>query len=97
MRREDEPDDQTYRHVHGRCNVALHNGTSVIGSRAPKPVFFSQDVAAARERLVKRGAKRGKVKSKNGLDLCEGKDPDGIRFKSPIEPECSSPDPVQPE
>jgi hypothetical protein len=38
-------------------------------------VFFSKDVAAARERLVKRGARRGKVKSKNGLDLCEGKDP----------------------
>jgi predicted enzyme related to lactoylglutathione lyase len=81
----------------GGCNVALHNGTSVLGSRPPKLVFFSKDVAAARERLVKRGAKLGKVKSKNGLDLCEGKDPDGIRFKSPIEPECSSPDPVQPE
>ena len=77
----------------GGCNVALHNGTSVLGSRPPKLVFFSKDVAAARERLVKRGAK---PKSKNGLDLCEGKDPE-IRFESPIEPECSSPDPVQPE
>jgi predicted enzyme related to lactoylglutathione lyase len=65
----------------GGCNVALHNGTSAIGSRPPKLVFFSKDVAAARERLVKRGARLGKVKSKNGLDLCEGKDPDGNPFQ----------------
>jgi predicted enzyme related to lactoylglutathione lyase len=65
----------------GGCNLALHNGASVIGNRPPKLVFFAKDVAAAREVLVKRGARLGKVKSKNGLDLCEGKDPDGNPFQ----------------
>jgi predicted enzyme related to lactoylglutathione lyase len=65
----------------GGCNVALHKGTSEIGRRPPKLVFFCEDVAAARELLVKRGAKLGKLKSKNGLDLCEGRDPDGNPFQ----------------
>jgi catechol-2,3-dioxygenase len=65
----------------GGCNVALHNGASEVGRRPPKLVFFAKDVAAARELLVNRGARLGTVKSKNGLDLCEGKDPDGNPFQ----------------
>jgi catechol 2,3-dioxygenase-like lactoylglutathione lyase family enzyme len=65
----------------GACCVALHNGTSEVGRRPPKLVFFSADVAATREALMKRGAKLGKIKSKDGLDLCEGKDPDGNPFQ----------------
>ncbi|MGH7923975.1 MAG: VOC family protein [Candidatus Binatus sp.] len=65
----------------GGCNVALHNGTSAIGRRPPKLVFFSSNVAATRVSLLKRGARLGKVKSGNGLDLCEGKDPDGNPFQ----------------
>jgi catechol 2,3-dioxygenase-like lactoylglutathione lyase family enzyme len=65
----------------GACCVALHNGTSAVGRRPPKLVFFSADVAVTREALVKRGAKLGKIKSKDGLDLCEGKDPDGNPFQ----------------
>jgi predicted enzyme related to lactoylglutathione lyase len=65
----------------GDCDVALHNGTSAVGRRPPKLVFFSPDVAATREALMKRGAKLGKIKSKDGLDLCEGKDPDGNPFQ----------------
>lgn len=65
----------------GECNIALHNGSSVAGKRAPKLCFYSDDVAATREMLVKRGAKLGKVKSGKGLDLCEGKDPDGNPFQ----------------
>jgi catechol 2,3-dioxygenase-like lactoylglutathione lyase family enzyme len=65
----------------GGCNIALHNGASVVGKRAPKLVFFAKNVATTREALTERGAKFGAMKSKNGLDLCEGKDPDGNPFQ----------------
>jgi catechol 2,3-dioxygenase-like lactoylglutathione lyase family enzyme len=65
----------------GGCNVALHNGTSVVGRRPPKLVFYSSNVAATRDNLLRRGAPLGKVKSGGGLDLCEGKDPDGNPFQ----------------
>lgn len=65
----------------GAIAIALHNGTSEVGRRPPKMVFYSSDVAASREELIKRGAKMGKVKSGAGLDLCEGKDPDGNPFQ----------------
>jgi len=47
----------------GGCGIALHNGTSRIGARPPKIVFWAGDVAAAREALAARGAKIGKVSS----------------------------------
>jgi catechol 2,3-dioxygenase-like lactoylglutathione lyase family enzyme len=62
------------------CVVALHNGTSQVGKRAPKIGFWTSDVAAARETLIARGAKLGKIMSGNGLTRCEGKDPDGNPF-----------------
>ena len=65
----------------GGCNLALHNGTSAIGRRPPKLVFYSSEVAATRAALLERGAPLGKVKSGRGLDLCEGKDPDGNPFQ----------------
>ena len=65
----------------GGCNLALHRGTSEVGRRPPKLVFYASDVAAAREALIKRGASMGKVKSGAGLDLCEGRDPDGNPFQ----------------
>lgn len=61
----------------GGCNIALHNGTPEVGKRPPKLMFYCDDVAATREVLVKRGAKMGKLRSGSGLDLCDGKDPDG--------------------
>ncbi len=64
----------------GGCNVALHGGKAEIGARPPKLQFDVKDVAATREMLVARGAKMGKVSSKDGLDLCGGKDPDGNPF-----------------
>ena len=45
----------------GACDLALHNGSSAVGSRPPKLVFFSRDVEGTREALLKRGAKLGKV------------------------------------
>ncbi|HLX37848.1 MAG TPA: VOC family protein [Candidatus Binataceae bacterium] len=65
----------------GGCNLSLHRGSSEVGKRAPKLVFYSADVAATREALIKRGASMGKVKSGAGLDLCEGHDPDGNPFQ----------------
>ena len=63
------------------CVIALHNGTSEVGRRPPKIGFWSADVAAARESLIARGAKLGKVMSGGGLTRCEGKDPDGNPFQ----------------
>src|SRR5204863_5558386 len=62
------------------CVIALHNGSSQVGKRPPKIGFWASDVAAARENLIGRGAKLGKVMSGGGLTRCEGKDPDGNPF-----------------
>jgi catechol 2,3-dioxygenase-like lactoylglutathione lyase family enzyme len=62
------------------CTIALHNGSSQLGKRPPKIGFWASDVAAAREALIARGAKLGKVLSGGGLTRCEGKDPDGNPF-----------------
>ncbi len=59
------------------CIIALHNGRSEVGRRPPKIGFWAADVAAAREALVARGARLGKVMSGGGLIRCQGKDPDG--------------------
>jgi hypothetical protein len=65
----------------GGCTIALHNGTSQVGRRPPKLGFWSADVAAAREALVARGARLGRVMSAGGLTRCEGKDPDGNPYQ----------------
>ena len=62
------------------CVIALHNGSSHVGKRPPKIGFWAGDVAAARETLIARGARLGKVMSGGGLTRCEGKDPDGNPF-----------------
>ena len=64
----------------GACEIALHSGGRTPGPRSPKIQFDVKDVAAARAALIARGAKMGKVSSKDGLDLCGGKDPDGNPF-----------------
>lgn len=65
----------------GGCRLALHNGSSRVGVRPPKLVFWSADVAGAREILSARGARLGKVIVGNGLTRCEGKDPDGNPYQ----------------
>ena len=65
----------------GGCVIALHNGSSEVGRRPPKIGFWAADVAAARDALVARGARLGKVMSGGGLTRCEGKDPDGNPFQ----------------
>lgn len=64
----------------GSCEIALHSGGRKPGPRSPKIQFDVKDVAATRAALIARGAKMGKVSSKDGLDLCGGKDPDGNPF-----------------
>jgi catechol 2,3-dioxygenase-like lactoylglutathione lyase family enzyme len=61
----------------GSATVALHSGPSSPGRKGPKLVFYAKDVAAAREKLVARGAQLGKVRGAETLVLCDGKDPDG--------------------
>ena len=64
----------------GNCEIALHSGGRRPGPRSPKIQFDVKDVAAMRDALIARGAKMGKVSSKDGLELCGGKDPDGNPF-----------------
>ena len=64
----------------GACEIALHSGGRRPGPRSPKIQFDVKDVAAMRDALIARGAKMGKVSSKDGLELCGGKDPDGNPF-----------------
>jgi hypothetical protein len=66
----------------GGCMIALHNGTSRVGRRPPKIGFWADDVSAARQALVARGAKLGKVMSGGGLTRCEA-----IHFLFQAEPE----------
>jgi len=61
----------------GEARIALHSGPSSPGRKGPKIVFYAEDVAAARETLVARGAKFGKVRQGEVFCLCDGKDPDG--------------------
>lgn len=62
------------------CVIALHNGTSEVGRRSPKIGFWTDDVTAARQELLRRGAKVSKLLEGGGLIRCEGKDPDGNPF-----------------
>jgi catechol 2,3-dioxygenase-like lactoylglutathione lyase family enzyme len=66
----------------GACGLALHAGKASPGSRPPKLVFYSADVAQARTGLLKRGLVRaGAVKSSARFDMCDCKDPDGNPFQ----------------
>lgn len=61
----------------GAVQIALHNGSSMLGRRPPKLVFHAADVAKAREILNARGAKFGKVKQAEDFAMSDTKDPDG--------------------
>ena len=60
----------------GSVCIALHSGQSSAGRKGPKITFRTNDVVGAREVLMKRGAKLGKVRQ-GQFHLCDGKDPDG--------------------
>jgi catechol 2,3-dioxygenase-like lactoylglutathione lyase family enzyme len=61
----------------GGSRIALHSGSPSPGRKGPKIVFYAENVAAVREKLVARGASFGKVRQGEVLSLCDGKDPDG--------------------
>lgn len=61
----------------GAVQIALHNGSAMLGRRPPKLVFYAAEVAAARDAVNARGAKFGKVKQAEDFEICDGKDPDG--------------------
>jgi predicted enzyme related to lactoylglutathione lyase len=66
----------------GACGLALHAGKPSVGSRPPKIVFQTSDVARTRALLVKRGlAQAGPVKSTGTFDMCDCRDPDGNHFQ----------------
>jgi len=69
----------------GGCNIAIHaagKGAASGDDEGPhKIVFHADDVAAAREDLMSRGANMGPVKVFGELHLCDGDDPDGNRFQ----------------
>lgn len=70
-------DDKGWREFDaGGVAIALHSGPPSPGRKGPKIAFRAKDVARLREKLVKRGAKFGKV-SEGEFHLCNGKDPDG--------------------
>jgi catechol 2,3-dioxygenase-like lactoylglutathione lyase family enzyme len=70
-------DDPGWRELDaGGITIGLHSGPPSPGRKGPKIAFRAKDVAKAREALVKRGAKFGKVAGTT-LQLCNGKDPDG--------------------
>ena len=70
-------DDKGWREFDaGGVTIGLHSGPPSPGRKGPKIAFLAKDVAGLREKLVKRGAKFGKV-SEGEFHLCNGKDPDG--------------------
>ena len=67
----------------GGCRLALHDGGREPEKGRPrvKIVFGTEDVVACRSTLVARGAKMGKILSFDGIEICDGKDPDGNTFQ----------------
>lgn len=74
----------------GGCRLAFHKqggkksrtGADEAASRGPhKIVFYAKDVEAAREQLVSRGAKMGKVITFGELVMCDGRDVEGHAFQ----------------
>ena len=61
----------------GGTRIALHSGPASPGRKGPKIVFYARDVAAERAKLMAKGARFGKVRIWDALQLCDGKDPDG--------------------
>lgn len=65
----------------GSVEIALHSGSSMLGRRPPKLAFYAADVPAAREELIARGARMGRLLGRGDLAFCDGKDPDGNPFQ----------------
>jgi catechol 2,3-dioxygenase-like lactoylglutathione lyase family enzyme len=66
----------------GACALVLHGGGQRrLGADSPKLAFGVADMAAARDELLKRGARLGAVRSPApGVQVCDGLDPEGNPF-----------------
>jgi hypothetical protein len=66
----------------GACRLALHGGGKRrFGEDAPKIVFRVDDLPAARNNLLEQGVSMGEMRSPApGVQVCDGKDPEGNRF-----------------
>lgn len=67
----------------GGARIALHSGPSSPGRKGPKIVFHARDVAAARETLVARGARFGKVRQGDVYCLWTARTRTAIPFNCP--------------
>jgi len=65
----------------GPVEIALHQGSSMLGRRPPKLAFYAEDVPALREELAAKGAPMGRLLKSGALAFCDGKDPDGNPFQ----------------
>ena len=65
----------------GPVEIALHQGSAMLGRRPPKLAFYAEDVPALRETLTARGARMGRLLRSGDLTFCDGKDPDGNPFQ----------------
>ena len=61
----------------GGCRIALHRTATSRPGRT-KICFYAENVSAARAELIGRGVRMGKDPGpRDGLKLCDGKDPEG--------------------
>jgi len=68
----------------GSCTVALHRAAKSLKERghpSAKIVFGVRDVPTGKAILESRGVVMGKIMSFDGIDLCDGKDPEGNLFQ----------------
>jgi len=68
----------------GSCTIALHKASKPLherGDASAKIVFGVKDVSAGKALLESRGVKMGKIQSFSGIDICDGKDPEGNLFQ----------------
>ncbi len=61
----------------GDFEIALHRASKPGGSGRNKLAFYASDVPAAREKLIAKGVRMGKIFGEGKLQLCDFKDPDG--------------------
>lgn len=68
----------------GNCTIALHHASKPLherGDASAKIVFGVKDVPAGKALLEDRGVKMGRIHSFSGIDICDGKDPEGNLFQ----------------
>ncbi len=68
----------------GSCTIALHHAPKPLSERgqpSAKIVFGVKDVLAGKALLESRGVKMGEIYSFDGIDICDGLDPEGNLFQ----------------